>query len=106
MALRSLARTLPPEWVQHALVAYLRPLGQGKRWRVAIEEAGAPAGPGLLCFWHADLLCAASLAAYFPGAAVLVSRSRDGGLAARAAEAFGLRTLRASRAKADRKSVV
>jgi len=99
MALRSLARTLPQDWIEHALMAYLRRLGQGKRWQVAIEGAEPAAGPGLLCFWHADLLCAPALQAHFPGATALVSRSRDGGLAARAAATFGVGTVRASRAK-------
>jgi hypothetical protein len=99
MPVRSLARSLPSSWLEHALLAYLRPLGQPKRWRIAFEDAAGPTDGGVLLFWHADLLLAPVLSQRFPNAAVLVSRSRDGSLAARAVEAFGVEALRGSRGK-------
>lgn len=63
-------------------------------WRVRVVGA-PPTGPGLLSFWHGDLLCLCALRHSEPPA-VLISRSRDGDLASRAALVLGLPVLRGS----------
>ena len=62
-------------------------------WRVRV--VGAQRADGLYAFWHGDQigLCAFD---FEPVPAVLVSRSRDGELASRVANALGFPTVRGS----------
>jgi lysophospholipid acyltransferase (LPLAT)-like uncharacterized protein len=66
------------------------------RWTWRIRVVGSPpSGACLLAFWHGDLI---ALLAARPSrnVAVLVSRSRDGQIAARAARCLGLEVVRGS----------
>lgn len=85
-------------WLGPLLAAYVRLLRATCRWRIADGTAGA-SGPAILCFWHGDMLLLGPLAARFPGAHALVSRSRDGAMAATALDTLGHRAIRASRAR-------
>jgi len=63
-------------------------------WRVRVEGR-PPAEGGLLAFWHGDQV-ALTAAPQSPLPAVLVSRSRDGEIGARAARGLGFPVLRGS----------
>jgi len=86
------------------LCAYLRAVGQPARWRVCVEGEPGLAGPGILCLWHSDLLLAPAISGRFPGAAALISRSRDGALACAVLERLGHQAIRASRAKPGKRN--
>ena len=63
-------------------------------WRLRVEGT-PPEEPGLWSFWHGDLLCLSALRLKL-APTVLISRSRDGELANRAARVLGLNVVRGS----------
>lgn len=86
-------------WLARAGAGYIAKVSTPARWLVKREGDSALAGPGILCFWHGDLLLLGALSKQFPGAATLVSRSRDGGLATEILHTLGHPAIRASRAR-------
>ncbi len=63
-------------------------------WRVKVIGA-PPSGAALYAFWHGEQICL-SAARPVPPPAVLISRSKDGELGARAAQGLGMEVLRGS----------
>jgi lysophospholipid acyltransferase (LPLAT)-like uncharacterized protein len=66
-----------------------------RTWRVVV--LGVPPAPGtLVAFWHGDQIALTATGRLLPGLSVLVSRSRDGAMAAAAAARIGYGLLRGS----------
>lgn len=81
---------------------YARTLATTMRWQEFLDaqsEAVLTAGPAILCFWHEHVLMLARPLRNAHRPAALVSRSRDGEIAALAVSQFDILPIRASRAK-------
>lgn len=76
--------------------------GLARSWRLRVTGP-VPAGPGVLIFWHGDMLPVLIRLAYQNHIA-LVSLSRDGSLITRLLESWGYTTVRGSSSKGGREA--
>lgn len=95
---RAIRPVFSSPWAAKLSACYVRASSHPRRWRLEVQGAQSLRGPGILCFWHSDLLLASGVSGHFQQVAGLVSRSRDGGLAAGMLAEFGHLAIRASRA--------
>jgi lysophospholipid acyltransferase (LPLAT)-like uncharacterized protein len=109
-----LKRLLSFPFVQSAigrlLGAYMLLVGATTRWtninRAAAERLWAAGGPVVICFWHGRIVLSHVSWAIGRGgqpAKVLISNSREGGVAATATRTVGVGVIRGSAAKREKR---
>jgi lysophospholipid acyltransferase (LPLAT)-like uncharacterized protein len=106
MSKKLISNPLVQSLIGRAIGLYMRLVSATTQWRMVNREAVEPFWTGngklIICVWHGRFPLTHALWRFEPGdtkVAFLVSRSRDGGIAAKTAQTVGATVIRGSAAK-------